>query len=101
MQTFHGDGIFGTDIHYAVTGANSIATNQHTLNDAVRVTLKDRAIHECTRVTLVGITNDVLLVTWLIVGSFPLHSSGETCTTAATQAGFFHTLDDFHPIPFF
>ena len=82
-----------------MVGTDGVAADKHAFNHAVGVAFKDGTVHECARVTFVGVADDVLLVAFLSVGSFPLHAGREASAATATEAGTLHLFDDGHPVP--
>ena len=101
LETFHGNGILRPDIYNAVGRANGIAADEHSLNDTVGVSLKDRAVHKRAGVPFVSVTNDVLFFPRLMVSSFPFDTSGESCAATAPEAGPLQLFNDRHPVTFF
>ena len=98
FQTFHGNGIFRTDVDDTVIGADRIAADQQSFDDAVRIAFKNRTVHERARVAFVGVADDVFLFAGLVVSGFPFYAGRETGAAASAQAGLFHFLNDRHPV---
>ncbi len=67
--------------------ADSVARDDHTLNDRERVALEYRAVHECSGVALVAVADDIFCVVILIVCELPLASGGEASAAASAQTG--------------
>ena len=88
-QPLHRQRVLRPDIYNAVGRANGIAADEHSLNDTVGVSLKDRAVHKRAGVPFVSVTNDVLFFPRLMVSSFPFDTSGESCAATAPEARFF------------
>ena len=94
VQTLYGDGILGADINIALIGANRIACNGHGLHHAKGVALQYGAVHECARVTLVGVAASVLQIALGIGGELPFEAGGEACTAASAKTGGFDFIND-------
>ena len=60
----------------------------------MRITFQYGTVHECARVTLVGVTADILLVRIVALGQLPLESGRETGAAAASQTAVQKNLDD-------
>ena len=58
------------------------------------IALQDGAVHECARITLVGVTADVFLVRVVLLGQLPFETGGESAAAASAQAGIHQALDD-------
>ena len=88
------DRILCTDVDITLVCADRIAGDRHCLEHGVRVALENGAVHECTRVALVGVAADVL---FLILGGsrkLPLQTRGEAAAAAAAETGVDQRLDD-------
>ena len=59
----------------------------------MRVTFQDGTIHECTRVTLVGITDDVFLIGSVLGAEFPFQTGGETSAATTAETRFLNDVD--------
>ena len=60
----------------------------------MRVSLKNRAVHERARITLVGIAENIFLVALGLACKRPLHACGETAAAAAAQSRCGHFGND-------
>ena len=94
FQTVDGQRIFGTDVHQALGGADGVAADGHSLDDAVRVALKDGTVHKGSGVAFVGVADDVFLVSLVFGAELPLQTCGESGATAAAEARGFHLGND-------
>ena len=60
----------------------------------MRVSLQEGTVHECTRVTLVGVADYIFLLAYAALGcDFPLKSGRETCAATATETGLLDFLN--------
>src|SRR5450756_3221744 len=78
----------------ALLCADCISCDRHRLDNGVWVSLEDTAIHECSRITLVAITDHVLRGTRRLSGSLPLEPGRESCSTTAAQTRVDKNLDN-------
>ncbi|MBT9152640.1 MAG: hypothetical protein DDT35_00862 [Firmicutes bacterium] len=62
MQTLDRQRILGPHIDITLICTDREPGDGHGLNDSMRITFKNTAVHECPRVTLIGVTDYVLLV---------------------------------------
>ncbi len=58
------------------------------------VAFDDRAVHECTGVAFVGVTDEVLFIAFGILRRSPFEGGGETGAAAAAEAGDVDLLND-------
>ena len=86
LQTVDSQRVFSTDVNQTVGGADGIAADGHSLDDAVRVTFHDGTVHERTRVTFVSVADDVHLIALVLGAETPFHAGGETSTATAAEA---------------
>ena len=94
FQTVDSQRILGTDVDETLGGADGVAADGHSLDDAVGVTLEDGTIHEGTGVTLVGVADDVLLVGLVLGAEAPFHTGGEAGAATAAEAGLGDLVDN-------
>ena len=67
----------------------------HCLKDGVGVALEEGTVHECARVTFVGVADHIFLFADTALGSdLPLQAGGETRTAAAAETGLLDLGDD-------
>ena len=74
-------------------GADAETADSHSFDDGVRVAFEDGTIHERTWVTLVGVTDHILLVSFVGTAEAPLQTSGEAGAATTTKTGFLDILD--------
>ena len=84
-QTLHRQRVFGANVDVGVFGADGVGGDHHAFQQLVRIALDQRAIHEGTRVTFVGVADQVLLVTGLGESHLPLAAGGKAAAAAAAQ----------------
>jgi hypothetical protein len=75
----------------------------HPLDELVRVVVKDVTILEGARFGLVTVAGDVVRLAVIMPDESPLHSAGETCTTATTEVGLLDLINNLfglHPESF-
>ena len=65
----------------------------------MRVAFHDGTVHECPRVTFVGIADYIFDVRYAFPGKAPLDSCRESSASAATQSGTFHFVYDLFRSP--
>ena len=61
FKSYDSKRILGTNVNDRLLSSDCIRTDKHTLDKCMRVTLDNGTVHECARVTLVGVTDKVLL----------------------------------------
>ena len=94
LQAVDGEGVLGTNVNQTLGGTDGVAADGHGLDDAVGVALEDGTVHEGTGVALVGVADNVLLVSAVLGAEFPLQAGGEAGAATAAEAGGFHDVDD-------
>ena len=94
LEAVDGEGIFGTDVDETLGGADGVAADGHSFDDAVGVTLEDGAVHEGAGVTLVGVADDVFLVGLVFGAEAPFDAGGEACAATAAEAGLGDLVDN-------
>ena len=80
-------------LHRAVVGADGVGRDDHTLDHRMRVAFEHRTVHERAGVALVGVADDVVLVTGVLAARTPLSAGGEACAAAAAQAALVDLVD--------
>ena len=101
LQAAEGKRVLGPHVQIALAGSDSVRADGHPLEHGVRIPLKHGAIHECPRVALVAVADEVLdpVGRGCGRGEAPLKTGGEPGSTSATQAGLgdlFHDLRRRH-----
>ncbi len=81
----HGDGVLGADIDIAAAGASGVACDEHPLDDAVRITLQNIAIHEGAGVALIGVADDKFFIGGRLPDQLPFAPRGEPAAAAPAQ----------------
>ena len=94
LQTLNGNGIFGADINIALACTRCIAADCHCLNDAVRVALKNGAVHKCAGVALVGVADNIFLVSVICCGEAPFKTCGESAAASAAKTRILNNLNN-------
>jgi len=92
-QPLDGQGVFGPGIDDASSGADGIAGYNHPLQHRVRISLQQAAVHECARVSLIGVANQVFYISRFLAGSVPLEPGGKAGSPAPFQTGNLDFLD--------
>ena len=96
FQAFHGKGVFRADIDDTLVGTHSKAADGHGLQYGKRIAFNDTSVHESSRVSLVGIADQVFFLCFLICHILPFDACRKTsaATTAQTGFGYFinHTV---------
>ncbi len=70
-----------------MSGSDCISANSHGLDDGIRVSLHDGAVHECSRVSLVSIADHVFLLRLVLGSNLPLQTGRESSAASSSQAG--------------
>ena len=98
-QQFDGLFILAADIDEAFLCADSIGADQQSLDHGMGVTLHDDAVLVGSRLTLVGVTDQVFGLLFAREGTAPLFSGGEGRAAApAEPAGLLDGPDEFSPV---
>ena len=95
LQTFDRQWILSTAVDISKLAADRVGSDHHAFDQAIGIAVEDRTVHECTWVTFVSVTDQILLVTG---GSFterPFDTGRETATTTTTQTGLLDFLNNF------
>ena len=96
-QALHGERVLVAHVdvalHGPVAGADGEGGDDHALDDAVRVALEHRAVHERARVALVGVADDVVLLARVGAAEAPLLAGREAGAAAAAQAARLDFVD--------
>jgi len=92
-QRADGNWVFSPAVDISLVAANCVSSNCHSLNHSMRIAFQNAAVHECTRITLIRVADEVLGGSSRGAGKRPFFGSGETCTTPATQTGFHDFID--------
>ncbi len=90
LQPLHRQRVFGPQVDEALLRADGVGADGHALDEAVRVALQHRPVHEGPGVALVGVAEDVLHVRFGLAGELPLEPGGEAGAAAATKAAAEH-----------
>ena len=61
LKTVNSDRVLGTNIEISVLRADAVTCDHHTLDNRKGITFEDGTIHECAGVTLVTVTDNVLV----------------------------------------
>ena len=93
-QAGHRERVLGPAVDVALRGVDREGRDGHPLEDPVRVALEDAAVHERTRVALVGVADDVLLGALGLGDRGPLEAGRVAGTAAAAQAAAGDLLAD-------
>ena len=90
------DRILCSYINEALCSTDSVAGNRHSLDDSVGVTFKNGTVHECTRVTFVGVAAYILLIRNGndSTSHLPLSACGESTASASAKSGFAYNIDN-------
>ncbi|MPM53240.1 hypothetical protein SDC9_100005 [bioreactor metagenome] len=86
--------ILSSDVDESTVSTDGLATDGHRFKHRVRIPFKGGAVHVCTRVAFVSVTDNILGVVRYLAGEVPLHPGGEACATATAKTGSLQLLDD-------
>ena len=84
-QSLDCDGILGSDIEITVLCTDRVTGDDHSLDDRKGISLEDRAVHECARVTFVTVADDVLLIARRVECELPLASGRESAAAPSSE----------------
>ena len=65
---------------------DGIGPDYHPLENAVGIALHQAAVHVCSGVSFVAVTDDVFNIAVRFAGRFPLGAGGKSATSAPTQS---------------
>ena len=85
-HALHRQRVFCPDVNQGFVCANRARRDDQPLQHAMWIALHHAAIHECARVSLVRVANNVFLALGLCPGGFPLAPGGETAAATTSQA---------------
>ncbi len=86
LQALDRQRVLRAAVDIALIGVDREGRDGHALQDPEGVALENAAIHERARVTLVGVADDVLLVTGGLGHGGPLETGGEAGAATTAQA---------------
>ena len=89
-----GERVFGTDVDETVLGTGGLGGDKHPLDDEMRVSFEEEAVHEGARVALIGVAEEVLGRASSRAEEVPLAAGGEEGAAAPAEARVVHLLDD-------
>ncbi len=87
VQVLHRQRVLIAHVDKALMAADRVRGDDHALDDRVRISLHQGAIHERAGVTLIAVGDDVLDVALGLAGGLPLAARRVACAPAAAQAG--------------
>ena len=93
-NSLDGQGVLGPDIDIALLGTYHVASDDHSLDNLVRVALQDHPIHKCARVSLVGIADDVFWAALCLPAGLPLAMGRKARASPTAQSRFPQLLDN-------
>ncbi len=73
-----GQGILIAHINVAMGGADGVGTDDHPLQNGVRIAFQQAAVHIRTRVPFVGVADDVLGLALGLAGGIPFPTGGKS-----------------------
>src|ERR1039457_6910604 len=94
LQPLNRKWVLGAAVDVALSRSHRVRSDPHSFEDAVRVTLEDRPIHERTRGALVRIAHDVLRSGDLLGDSRPLQSGRIPGAAAPSQTAAGDLIND-------
>ena len=63
----------------------------------MRIAFNCGAVHVCSRVAFIRIADNIFCITLSFKACFPLHTSGDSCTTASAETGILYFLNNLLP----
>src|SRR4030043_822868 len=89
----HSQRILVTDINISLLGTNRIGSNEHSLNDMVRIPFKQGTVHISARIPFISIADDKLLPSLCFSTGLPLRSGWKSPASSASPASFLAEVD--------
>src|SRR6185503_6472498 len=83
IERLYGDWIFCTAVDVAITRTHCVSADDHPFDHRVRIAFEHAAVHECTGVAFICITDHVFGTILHIAGDLPLPSSWEAGAAAS------------------
>ena len=78
-----GQRILGAAVNITVVGTDRFGSDHHTFKNGMRIRFEDTAVHEGTRVALVGIAKNIFNVPRRLGSKFPFQSRWEAGAASA------------------
>ena len=94
LESLDCDRIFCTNVNVTLISADCVAADCHCFDQCMGVTFEKGSVHECTGVTFVGVTDNVLLIGDRRLGERPLTTGREAAAAASAQTGIEDFLDN-------
>ncbi len=73
FQIFHRQRVFLAHVYIALISTDGVGTDHQSLENGEGVAFHHRAIHVGSRIPLVAVDNNILLLTWRLTGKIPLY----------------------------
>ena len=102
FKALHSQGILFSDIDETLSGADGVCSYDHALYNAVGIRLYYAAVHESSRVSLVGVADYVGGVAGAFHGfdaGFPFQTGGEAASPTASDAAAYNFPYHFFRFP--
>jgi len=94
LESLNCDRIFCTNVYPTFVSADRVSCDSHSFYYCMGVTFENGTVHECARVTFVGVTYNVLLVGNGSLCELPLTTSGESAAAATAKTGIENGLNN-------
>ena len=94
LQTFHRDWILCTNIDISLGRADRISCDRHCFQYDMRIAFQYGTVHERSRVALVSVAADILLICLVCRRKFPLQASRESCPATTAKSAVQNHLDN-------
>ena len=88
LKTLESQRVFGTAVDIAFVGPGCPGPYQHTLDDAVGISLQNGPVHECTWVTFVRVADQVFLIPFCPLQKCPFLACQEAGAATPLEARF-------------
>src|SRR5512139_3566138 len=82
------------DIDVSVTSSDGISTNDHSLQNRVRITFQEASVHIGAWISLVAVADDILDFPWSLPTVFPFLTGRKSCSSSSSQIRGFYFIDD-------
>ena len=93
-QTAHGQRILSAYVDETFAGADCVSRDGHAFNHALRIALKNTAIHKRARIAFIAIADYILYVSRCLGNCAPLQAGGISAAAASAQTAGGDLMDD-------
>ena len=87
-------GVFASQVEIPLFSTYGITCNGHTFKEKIGGLSEDNTVLKSSRLTFIGVADDVVRLAFRLAAEAPLHSRGESRPTAAAKAGSRDLVND-------